>query len=149
MLQLGSGGENRRMTLQRLLLLAGAVVALMLAYRFYGWHGALAVGTAGVTWLLLQVTRLLQVLRRAAGRPIGQVDSAVMLHAKLKPGMTLLRVLALTGALGERASDKDTQSEVFCWRDAGDARVTCTFVGGKLADHTLLRPAEQAPAPAP
>ena len=88
----------------------------------------------------------LQALRRAANRPIGYVDSSVMLNAKLKPGLTLLHVIALTRSLGELQSPKDTQPEVFRWTDAGASHVTCEFAGGKLAKHELVRPAEARPA---
>ncbi|MDQ3059208.1 MAG: glycerate kinase [Pseudomonadota bacterium] len=130
------------MNLQKILVPAGAVAAVVLAYRWYGWVGVAAVATAGVMWLLLHFTRLMQVLKRAASRPIGQVDSAVMLNAKLKPGMTLLHVIAMTRSLGQLQSAKNTQPEVFRWSDNTASHVTCTFIGGKLADHALLRPCE-------
>ena len=79
--------------------------------------------------------------QRAADRPIGYVDSAVMLNAKLKPGMTLLQVVAMTQALGELQSPKNNQPEIFCWTDGSQSRVTCTFRGGKLVQHELARPA--------
>jgi len=107
-------------------------------------------------WLLLHFTRMMQVLRRAANRPIGYVDSAVMLNAKLKPGMTLLHVVAMTRSLGALQSDKDAQPELFRWTDGSQSHVTCTFVGGKLAHHALFRPpvtdslpAAEGPPPGP
>jgi hypothetical protein len=72
------------------------VVVVALAYRGYGWAGV-AVATGGIVmWVLLNFTRMVTVLKRAADRPIGHVPSAVMLNAKLKPGMTLLHVVAMT-----------------------------------------------------
>lgn len=137
------------MNLQKFLVPAACAGLLVLGYRFYGWPGVLAAATVLVMWLLLHVSRLMQIFKRAASRPIGQVDSAVMLHAKLKPGMTLLHVVAMTRSLGEWASEKGSEPEVLRWRDNTASHVTCTFVGGKLVEHTLLRPAEQALPPAP
>ena len=116
------------------------VVVVVIAYRAYGWGGvALAVGGI-VMWMLLHFTRMMKVLQRAADRPIGYCDSAVMLNAKLKPGMTLLHVVAMTRALGEQLSEKDVQPEVYRWSDAGASHVTCTFQGGKLQGWELVRP---------
>jgi len=111
-----------------------------LAYRSYGWPGIAVVVTFLVFGILLHFTRLMTILKRAANRPIGHVDSAVMLNAKLKPGATLLHIVALTRALGLLKSVKDEQPEVFEWKDGTDSVVTCTFMNGKLAHHVLVRP---------
>ncbi len=134
------------MNFQKILVPLSGLAAVVLAYRFYGWAGVAAVATALVMWVLLHFTRMMQVLRRAANRPIGYVDSAVMLNAKLKPGMTLLHVVAMTRALGQLQTEKDVQPEVFSWADTSESRVTCTFVGGKLTQHELFRPGA-GPAP--
>ena len=73
-------------------------------------------------------------------RVLTAVDSAVMLNAKLKPGATLLHAVALTRSLGLLTSIKGEQPEVFEWKDGSESVVTCTFVGGKLAHHSLVRP---------
>ena len=137
------------MNFQKILIPVAGVAAVVLGYRAFGWAGVAAVAGALVMWVMLHFTRMMQVLKRAANRPIGYVDSAVMLNAKLKPGMTLLHVVAMTRALGERISAKDEQPEIFRWADAGESKVTCTFVGGKLAHHELFRPAQDAAPPAP
>ena len=116
---------------------------LVLAHRQYGWLGVAAVAGGLVMWLLLHVTRLLTVMQRAARRPLGYVDSAVMLNAKLKPGMTLMHVIAMTRALGQLRSEKDAQPEVFRWTDPSDSWVECVFAGGRLVRHEMYRP----PAP--
>ena len=115
-----------------------AVVAL--AYRSYGWAGVVAALTAIVMWALLHFNRMVQVLKRAANRPIGHVGSAVMLNAKLRHGATLLHVVAMTRALGELLSAKDAQPEVFRWTDGSQSHVTCEFLGGKLVKWELFRP---------
>lgn len=130
------------MSLQKILPPLACVLLLAAASHFYGWAGvALALG-ALVMWLLLHFTRLLQVLRRAAQRPIGHVDSAVMLHAKLQPGMSLLHVVALTRALGELRSAPGGQPECYRWSDASQSQVNCEFRDGKLQQWTLVRPAQ-------
>src|SRR5665647_780398 len=134
------GCENGVMNFQKIFVPVAGVAAVVLAYRFYGWAGVAAVATGLVMWGLLHFTRMMQVLKRAANRPIGYVDSAVMLNAKLRPGMTLLHVVAMTRALGELQSEKNAQPEVFRWTDGTQSHVTCTFVGGKLAHHELWRP---------
>ncbi|MEY2770219.1 MAG: hypothetical protein RIQ38_638, partial [Pseudomonadota bacterium] len=70
----------------------------------------------------------------------GRVPSAVMLNAKLKPGVTLMHVIAITRSLGQLHTEPNAQPEVFSWRDNTDSVVTCTFVGGKLAEWRLERP---------
>ena len=115
-----------------------------MAYRYYSWGGVAMAASVLVSWMLLHFTRMMQVLKRAANRPIGYVDSAVMLNAKLKPNVTLMHVVAMTRALGELRSPKDVQPEVFRWTDGSNSYVDCTFVNGKLADHSLTRPIQNA-----
>ncbi len=140
--------ENSAMNFQKIIVPVLGVIGVVLAYRFYGWAGVAAAATGIVMWVLLHFTRMMQVLKRAANRPIGYVDSAVMLNAKLKPGMTLLHVVAMTRALGALQTAKDTQPEIFRWTDGGESQVTASFVGGKLVHHELWRPAPTAHEPA-
>jgi hypothetical protein len=135
------------MNFQKILVPIAGVAVVVLAYRSLGWPGVAAAVGGLMMWLLLHFTRMMQVLKRAADRPIGYVASAVMLNAKLKPGMTLLHVVAMTRSLGALQSEKDVQPEVFRWTDGGQSLVTCTFVGGKLTHHVMVRP-EQADSPA-
>ena len=128
------------MNLQKIVLPILGVAIVAIAYRAYGWGGvALAVGGI-VMWVLLHFTRLTHVLSRASQRPLGYVASAVMLNAKLKPGVNLLHVLALTGALGERLTGENAQPEIYRWTDAGESSVICEFANGKLVKWTLARP---------
>ena len=136
------------MNFQKIIVPVGIIAAAVLAYRSYGWAGVAAAVTLLVFWMLLNFTRTMQVLKRAANRPIGYVDSAVMLNAKLKPAMTLLHVVAMTKSLGMQLSPKGEQPEIFSWTDGSASRVNCTFVGGKLSHHELFRPtalADSAP----
>jgi hypothetical protein len=130
------------MNFQRILIPVAIVAGMALAYRSYGWGGIVAAVGILVFGILLNFTRTMQVLKRATNRPVGYTDSAVMLNAKLKPRMTLLHVVAMTRALGKLTSVKDTQPEVFTWTDTSQSCVTCTFVGGRLSHHELVRPAQ-------
>ena len=129
------------MQFQKILIPIASVVLVVAAYRAYGWAGVAAAVGALVMWMLLHFTRMLQILKRAANRPVGYVDSAVMLNAKLQSGATLLHVVAMTRSLGELLSPKDTQPERFRWTDASQSHVTCEFVAGRLKAWELHRPA--------
>ena len=130
------------MNFQTIIVPIAALAAFGAAGHFYGWPGVAAAVSIGVFWMLLHFSRMMQVLKRATGRPIGYVDSAVMLNAKLKPGATLLHVIARTRSLGVLQSPKGQQPEVFRWTDNTDSHVTCTFAGGKLTAYELKRPAQ-------
>lgn len=128
------------MNLQKILMPILGVVLVAAAWTSYGWSGVAVVVTGLVMWVLLHFTRLTHVLKRAADRPVGYVGSAVMLNAKLKPGVNLLHVIAMTQALGERVSPEDEQPEIYRWSDAGGSSVTCEFAAGRLARWSLSRP---------
>ena len=132
--------HNRAMNLQRVLVPLLGAVLVAAGWRSYGWGGVAAVAGGLVMWGLLHFTRITRVLGRAAQRPIGYVDSAVMLNAKLKAGVNLLHVLAMTRALGERLSAEGEQPEIFRWTDGGASSVTAEFANGRLAKWTLVRP---------
>ena len=115
------------------------------AWQAFQWAGiALALGGV-VMWVLLHFTRMVTILKKAANRPIGHVASAVMLNAKLKKGVTLMHVIAMTRSLGLLQTEKDTQPEIFSWTDTSQSVVTCTFVGGKLTEWALHRPEQVSP----
>jgi hypothetical protein len=121
------------------------VVLVAGAWQAAGWGGVALVASGLVMWGLLHFTRMMKVLQRASDSPIGYCDSAVMLNAKLKPGMNLLHVVAMTRALGEQLSPKDEQPEIFRWTDGGASHVTCEFSDGKVVKWELVRPPEDAP----
>ena len=134
-------GENRHMHIKKVLVPLAALLVAVAGYRAYGWPGLALVGGGLVMWVLLHFTRMLQVLKRAAHRPIGHVSSAVMLHSRLAAGQSLLHVIACTRSLGLLESPKDTQPERFRWSDASQSSVLCVFQGGKLQSWELTRPA--------
>lgn len=144
----------RTMNLQKVLVPLGGLVLLVMGYQNWGWGGVAVVSGGLLMFLLLHFTRAMQVMRRAANRPIGYVDSAVMLNAKLKPRMTLLHVTAMTRALGELRSPPQAQPELYRWSDGGGSFVDASFAEGRLVQWQLTRPAPPAedddePAPQP
>lgn len=128
--------------------LVGAVLVVA-SYRAYGWMGVAAAAGFLVMWLLLHFTRLMAVLRKAADSPIGHVGSAVMLNARLRAGVTLMHVIAMTRALGALQSRENEQPEVYRWTDAGGSHVTCEFLHGRLTRWTLVRPSPTESQPGP
>ena len=117
-----------------------AGVALWAGWQGYGWPGIALAFSAIVFWLLLQFSRSVRVMRNASESPVGHVDSAVMLNAKLQPGMTMLQVVGLTGSLGRRLGDGPEQDD-WAWSDEGGSTVRLHFTRGKLARFELDRPA--------
>ena len=113
-----------------------AAAALALGYLQWGWPGVALAVTLVVFWLLLQFSRALRVLRKAGRAPVGQIDNAVMLHARLQRGQRLPQILALTRSLGIK---RDDDPEIFEWRDAGGDAVRIELVDGKLTRWELQR----------
>lgn len=114
-----------------------AVVAVAAGWLSYGWQGVVMAVSVIVFWLLLQFSRAMRAMKNAASAPKGRVDSAVMLNAQLKVGMTLMQVITLTKSLGERVNETP---ETWAWADDGSSRVTLVFDGAKLHSWQLTRP---------
>jgi hypothetical protein len=145
-------GDNGGMNLQKIFLPVLGVAVVAVAWQSAGWAGVAMAAGGIVMWMLLHFTRMMKVLQRASNRPVGYVDSAVMLNAKLRPKVSLLHVLAMTRALGEQLSPKEEQPEVYRWTDGTASHVTCTFLHGKLVTWELVRPQaapEEGPQPTP
>lgn len=134
------------MNFQKFLAPILGVVLVAAAYRGWGWAGVALAATGIVMWMLLHFTRMMKALQRASNRPIGYCDSAVMLNAKLRPGVNLLHVVAMTRALGELVSPKETQPEIYRWTDPGQSFVNCEFANGKLRKWELSRPPQSEDA---
>ena len=118
-----------------------ATVAVAAGWQGYGWPGvALAVSVIAF-WLLMQFNRSLRVLRNAGSAPIGHIDSAVMLNAKLQAGMPMIKVVALTKSLGRRVSE---EPERWAWSDPGGSEVVLSFDKGICKSWVLNRPADAA-----
>lgn len=136
------------MNLRNVLVPVGMVGLLVFGFLAYGWPGVAAVGGGLVMWALLHFTRLMNVMKKAANRPIGYVSSAVMLNARLSPGDNTMRVIAMTQSLGEPLSVADAQPEIYRWTDRSKSHVTCEFHEGKLVKWTLFRPENDSAAAA-
>jgi hypothetical protein len=134
------------MNLRNIFVPAGVIGLVLVGYASAGWPGVAAVVGGLVMWALLHFTRLMNVMKKAANRPIGYVGSAVMLNARLKPGVNLMHVMAMTQSLGERLSMENAQPEVYRWTDGTQSHVTCEFANGRLQKWTLERPQAEAEA---
>ncbi|MFM6991045.1 MAG: glycerate kinase [Rhodoferax sp.] len=129
--------------LQSALVVLSAVLLLSWAYHRYGGLGLAGALGALVMCALVYLSRFIKVMRLVSQRPVGHVESAVMLHARLRRGMPLLRVLAMTGALGQALTEPGVEPELFRWTDASHSSVDCEFVGGRVNNWTLRRPDTQ------
>ena len=123
-----------------------AIAAVVLGWMQWGWQGVLLAITVIVFWLLLQFSRAMRVMRQAAGAPVGHVDSAVMLHAKLRQGMRLMDIIPLTRSLGQAVEGGTVQEpaaqEVFTWTDGAGNAVRVELVAGRLQRWELQRSVE-------
>jgi hypothetical protein len=112
--------------------------ALMLAgWQQYGWQGLLVAVSAVIFWLLLQFNKAVRVMRQAGSAPVGYVESAVMLNARLKAGMNMMQVVLMTRSLGQKTGD---DPESYRWTDPGGSHVTVALRRGRIASWTLWRP---------
>ncbi|MBI3348367.1 MAG: hypothetical protein HY020_14320 [Burkholderiales bacterium] len=114
-----------------------ALAALVLGGLLLGWQGAIFATTGIVFWLLLQISRLMRVMKTAGAAPLGSVSNAVMLASKLHTGMKLVDLINLAGSLGVKQAP-----ETFVWRDAGGDAVEVVLRKGKLAEWRLIRVAD-------
>ena len=115
-----------------------AALALAAGWRGYGGPGIALALSVIAFWLLMQFNRSLKVMRNAASAPVGHIDSAVMLNAKLSAGLPMLRVVTLTKSLGKRVAE---DPETWAWTDASGSDVTIVFDKGRCQRWTLNRPA--------
>lgn len=124
-----------------------AVLAVFVGWWQWGGYGVVLALTVVVFWLLLQFYRALRVMQAAGAAPVGHVANAVMLHARLNKGMTLLEILPHTRSLGQKLSDPPQES--FAWTDANGDRVELTLDNGRLTQWQLIRAAAEGEVQAP
>ena len=135
------------MNLRKILVPLGLILLVVAGYRSYGMQGIFGVAGGLVMWALLHYTRLMKVMTRAKNSPIGYVGSAVMLNAKLRTGVNLLHVVAMTRSFGEQLTPANTDPESYRWTDGTQSHVTCEFVNGRLVRWALERPVVQEETP--
>ena len=111
-----------------------ALAGLILGGVLLGWQGVIFATTGIIFWLLLQISRLMRVMKTAGAAPMGSVANAVMLNSKLHAGMKLVDLITLTGSLGIKQAP-----ETFVWRDGGGDAVEVVLTKGKLAEWRLIR----------
>lgn len=113
-----------------------ALLALILGGALLGWQGVIFAMTGIVFWLLLQMSRLMRVMKLAGAAPMGSVANAVSLNSQLHAGMKLVDLISLAGSLGVKQAP-----ETFVWRDAGGDAVEVRLRKGRLAEWRLTRAA--------
>jgi hypothetical protein len=118
-----------------------AAVFTFASWHAYGMHGLAFAASAIVFWLLLTFTRAMRAMRNAAQSPVGRVENAVMFHAGLTPGMTMLEIVAKTRSLGRKV---EGSKDDWRWSDDAGASVVLHFERARLASWRLERPADAA-----
>lgn len=114
-----------------------AALFAVASWRIYGLAGLAFAASATVFWLLLTFNRAMRVMKNAAESPVGDVASAVMFHAQLRTGMTMLQIVTRTKSLGRKLADG---ADDWSWGDAGGSSVRLHFERGRLARWSLDRP---------
>jgi len=121
-----------------------AAVFAFAAWRAYGLAGLAFAASAIVFWLLLQFNRAVRVMKNAAASPVGHVASAVMFHAGLRRGMTMLQIVTRTRSLGRKLEGSDDD---WRWSDDGGASAVLRFERGRLVRWQIERPPEPEASP--
>jgi hypothetical protein len=117
---------------------AFAAALSFVAWEMFGARGAAVAVSAIAFWALLQLNRTVRVMRVAAQNPLARVPSAVMFQAGLRPGLSMLQVVASTRSLGRKVEGSEDD---WLWSDEGGDSVRLHFVRGRLATWQLERPA--------
>ena len=111
-----------------------ALAGLIAGGALLGWQGVIFATTGIVFWLLLQISRLMRVMKMAGAAPLGSVGNAVMLASQLQAGMKLVDLITRAGSLGVKQAP-----DTFVWRDASGDAVEVVLKKGKLAEWRLIR----------
>ena len=114
-----------------------AAILAVASWQVYSWPGLAMAASAIIFWLLLQLNRTMRVMKSAADSPLGQVPSAVMFHAGLHPGLTMLQIVTRTKSLGRKIEGADDD---WLWRDDGGNSVCLHFERGRLKRWQIERP---------
>ena len=117
---------------------AFAAALSFVAWEMFGARGVAVAVSAVAFWALLQFNRTVRVMRVAAQNPLARVPSAVMFQAGLRPGLSMLQVVASTRSLGRKVEGSEDD---WLWSDDGGDSVRLHFVRGRLATWQLERAA--------
>lgn len=118
-----------------------ALLALAAGWLSHGWPGLALAATVITFWLLLQFNRTLRIMKNTGRAPVGHVPSVVMLNAKLKPGMPMLDVIAMTRSLGRPVVQSP---DTYSWADQGGLELVVSFDDGRCKSWQLVRPVQTA-----
>jgi hypothetical protein len=114
-----------------------AAAFALAAWQLYGGRGLAFAFSAIVFWLLLTFNRVVRAMKRAADQPVGSVESAVMFHAGLSAGMTMLQIVTKTRSLGRKVEGSEDD---WRWCDEGGSAVELHFERGRLVRWRIERP---------
>ena len=117
-----------------------AIAAIVVGTVFFGWKGAILGLSCIVFFLLMQFSQLMKVMRTAQNAPLGHVASAIMLNAKLQPGMKLVDLIRLCRSLGVKVDD-----HTYRWTDTGGDAVDVVMAQGAVSSWTLIRAQSTGP----
>jgi hypothetical protein len=126
-------------------LLAGC--AVLVGWWTYGWRGLVLALTVIAFWLLLEFNRTMRLMQNAAKRPMGHIDSVVMMQSKMTHGLNMQEVIRLAGSLGLKYGDQDDWQ----WTDPAGHQIVVSFRRGVVVRWAIARadePEEEAAAPA-
>jgi Mg2+/Co2+ transporter CorB len=115
-----------------------AAAVTLAAWQIYGARGLVLAVSAIAFLLLLQFNRTVRAMKVAAQNPLARVPSAVMFQAGLRPGLTMLQIVATTRSLGRKVDGSDDD---WLWADEGGDSVRLHFEGARLATWQLERAA--------
>jgi hypothetical protein len=120
-------------------ILVGA--AVLAGWWTWGRQGLILALTLLVFWMLLQFRRATRALQNAARRPIGRIDSVVMMQARLEPGQQMAEVLQISGSLGIQQGGRDD----WLWTDAAGNDIVVSFRRGILIRWAIARAETDTP----
>jgi len=121
-----------------------AAVVLFSAGALAGWQGVMLVVCVAVGWLLLQFRRLMSVMDEAGRAKPGVIADAADVSTKVRPGMKLEDLVALTRSFGTKIADTP---RTYAWTDAGGARLEIVLDKRRVQDCRLVEPHKMPDSP--
>jgi hypothetical protein len=97
--------------------------AVIYGWWAHGWEGLTIAVCLSAGWAWWQFQREQRLIKEAAARPAGQIESVVVMQAHLAHGMQMPEVVALAGCLGKKYSAQDEWQ----WVDGTGNEIVVTF----------------------